>query len=158
DPAGPGVWSNFNVTGLTIRRNHGAASVLRGVAARIFVIGGQDAGGTVLDTVEEYTNATVPALVATPHTPLATPSLPTPRARFGIGATKTTNQIYVMGGIDGTGADQTTVLEYSVANNPLPPGTVGPPGTPSGAWVTRGNLSVARRGLQVSTPPGVTNF
>ncbi len=150
DPVGPGVWANFSITGLTIRRNHGAATALRGVAARIFVIGGQDAGGTVLSTVEEYTNATVPAAVLTPHT-----TLPAPRARFGIGSTLTTNQIYVMGGIDSGGADQTSVFEYSIGNN----GPVaGPPGTPSGSWVTRSNISVARSGLQVSTPPGVTNF
>jgi YVTN family beta-propeller protein len=150
DPAGPGVWSNFNVTGLTPRRNHGAATALRGVAARIFVIGGQDAAGTVLSTVEEYTNAAAPAAVNTPHT-----SLPAPRARCGIGSTLTTNQIYVMGGVDGSGANQTSIFEYTIANN----GPVfGPPGTPSGTWVTRGNLSAARSGLGVSTPPGVTNF
>jgi YVTN family beta-propeller protein len=158
DPAGAGVWSNFNVTGLTARRNHGAATALRVVAFRIFVIGGQDAAGTVLDTVEEYTNATVPALVATPHTPLNINGTAAPRARFGIGSTFTTNQIYVLGGVDGTGADQTSILEYTVANNPGAPGTPGPPGTPSGAWVTRGNLSVARRGLGVNVPPSVTNF
>jgi cysteine-rich repeat protein/YVTN family beta-propeller protein len=150
DPSGPGAWTSFNVTGLTPRRNHGAATALRGVAARVFVIGGQNAAGTVVDTVEEYTNAAVPAAVLSPHTPL-----PAPRARFGIAATLTTNQIYVMGGIDALGADQATVLEYSIANNGAVPG---PPGTPSGAWVTRGNLSQARRGLGLSNPPGVTNF
>jgi len=148
DPVGPGVWSIFTVTGLTPRRNHGVATAIRGVAARIFVIGGQNAAGTVLDTVEEYTNGAV--AVNTPHT-----SLPAPRARFGIGSTLTTSQIYVMGGVDGSGADQTSVFEYTIANNGPTPG---PPGTPSGSWVTRGNLSTARRGLGVSTPPGVTNF
>jgi hypothetical protein len=150
DPTGDGTWSTFNVAGVTPRRNHGIATALRGAAARIFVIGGQDVAGTVLDTVEEYTNATVPAAVLTPHT-----SLPAPRARFGIGSTLTTNQIYVMGGVDGVGADQTSVFEYSIANN----GPVaGPPGTPSGSWVTRANLGLARHGLGVTTPPGVTNF
>jgi len=80
--------------------------------------------------------------------------LPAPRARFGIGYTLSSNQIYVMGGLDGTGTDQTTIFELTPGNNTA----VGVPGTPTGAWVTRGNLSVARRGLQVSTPPGVTNF
>jgi YVTN family beta-propeller protein len=158
DPAGAGTWTPFTVAGLTPRRNHGAATALRVVAMRIFVIGGQDAAGTVLSTVEEYTNATPPAQVATPHTPLNINGTAAPRARFGIGGTLTTNQIYVMGGVDGTGADQTTVLEYTVGNNPPPPGTPGPPGTPSGAWLTRGNLSVARRGLGVNVPPSVTNF
>jgi hypothetical protein len=88
--------------------------------------------------------------VATPHT-----SLPAARAWFGIAGSLSTNQIYVSGGIDGAGADQTTIFEYSIATN----GPVsGPPGTPSGSWATRGNLSIARRGLQVSNPPGVTNF
>jgi hypothetical protein len=89
-------------------------------------------------------------MVNTPHT-----SLPAPRARFGIGSSRTANQIYVMGGVDAADADQTTIFEFSVANNgPVP----GPAGTPSGTWVTRGNLSAARRGLQATTPPGVTNF
>src|SRR5207253_7683121 len=57
-----------------------------------------------------------------------------------------------------TGADQSTIFEYSVAANPPAPGTAGPAGTPSGAWVNRGNLSVARHGLELSSPPGVTNF
>jgi mono/diheme cytochrome c family protein len=88
--------------------------------------------------------------VLTPHT-----SLPVPRARFGIAGSLSTNQIYVVGGTDGTGADQTTVLEYTVGTNgPVP----GPPGTPSGVWVTRANLSAARRDLGLSSPPGVTNF
>jgi hypothetical protein len=149
DPVGPGTWSTFSVTGLSPRRNHGLATALRGVGTRVFVIGGQNAAGTVLDTVEEYQAQSATA-VLTPHT-----SLPAARARFGIGSTLTTSQIYVMGGIDGSGADQTTIFEYSVGNN----GPVaGPSGTPSGSWVTRGNLSVARRGLVVTTPPGVNNL
>jgi mono/diheme cytochrome c family protein len=104
----------------------------------------------VLSTVEEYTSATVPAAVLTPHT-----SLPAPRARFGIAANLGTSQIYVMGGADGVGADQPTVFEYTIANN----GPVaGPPGTPSGSWVTRAVLSSPRRGLQISTPPGLVNL
>ncbi|HEU4420190.1 MAG TPA: hypothetical protein VFT55_14740, partial [Planctomycetota bacterium] len=34
DPSGAGAWTNFNVTGLVPRRLHGAATALRGVAAR----------------------------------------------------------------------------------------------------------------------------
>jgi hypothetical protein len=149
DPAGPGTWTTSNPIGLTLRRNHGAATVQRVVSSRVFVVGGQDAAGTVLDTVEEYV-AQSPTVVASPHT-----ALPARRARFGIGSSRTGNQVYVVGGIDDLGADQTTVLELTVGNNgPV----VGPPGIPSGAWVTRANLSVGRRGLQVTTPPGVTNF
>jgi hypothetical protein len=60
-----------------------------------------------------------------------------------------------MGGIDGTGADQTSIFEYTVAaNGPV----AGPAGTPSGNWVQRGDLLSARRSLGVSSPPGVTNF
>src|SRR5262249_49837109 len=148
DAAGAGVWTTNN-PGLTPRRNLGAASALRVVSSRIFVIGGQDAGGTVLSTVEEYQAQSL-TMVSTVHTPL-----PAPRARFGIGNTLTTNQIYVAGGVDGSGTDQTTVFEYSTfANGTVP----GPAGNPSGLWVTRANLSQARRGLGLSSPPGVTNF
>jgi hypothetical protein len=153
DPAGAGVWSPFTLAGLTPRRNHGAATALRVVAMRIFVIGGQDAGGNALTTVEEYTNAAVPAPVATPHTPP-----PAPRFKFGIGSTLTSSQIYVFGGVDNTGVDQPAIFEYSVGDNPPAPGTPGPPGTPSGAWQTRVNLSLARHGLGVNVAPGVTNF
>ena len=148
DPGGPGTWSVFN-PGLTLRRNLGAATALRGAASRILVIGGHDGGGTALTAVEEY-QAQAVALVSTLHTPL-----PDARARFGIASTLSSNQIYVMGGVNSGGADQTTIFEYSTATN----GPVaGPPGTPSGNWVTRGNLSIAKNGLQVSNPPGVTNF
>jgi hypothetical protein len=149
DPVGSGAWTTFNPAGLTLRRNHGAATAFRGATSRVFVVGGQDGAGTVLDTVEEYLAQAV-TVVAPPHT-----SLPAPRARFAISSSISTNQVYVMGGVDGAGADTTTIFEYSVANNGA---VAGPPGTPSGTWVTRGNLSVARRGLGVSTPPGVTNF
>jgi hypothetical protein len=150
DPVGPGTWSTFSV-GLSLRRNLGAATALRGVAARVFVIGGQDfnGSGTVLGTVEEY-NAQAMTLVNTPHT-----ALPEARARFGIGSTLSSNQIYVIGGVNNGGVDQTTVFEYTIATNGAVPG---PPGTPSGVWVTRANISAAKRGLQVSNPPGVTNF
>jgi hypothetical protein len=103
----------------------------------------------VVSLVEEYL-AQVTLPVSSVHTPL-----PAPRAGFGIGSTLTSNQIYVIGGQDNTGADQTSILEYTTnANGP----TAGPAGTPSGAWATRGNLSVARRGLGVNFPPAVTNF
>jgi DNA-binding beta-propeller fold protein YncE len=150
DPAGVGAWTNLGVSGLTLRRNHGAAVALRGASSRIFVIGGQDAGGTVLNTVEEYVaqNAT---FVASTHT-----AMPAPRSRFGIASSLSTNQIYVVGGVDGAGADAATVFEYTIANNgPI----AGPSGTPSGAWTTKsGALSTARSGLGLSNPPGVTNF
>ena len=67
DPLGPGIWSTFSLAGLTLRRNHGIATAIRGASERIFVIGGQDAAGTVLSTVEEY-QAQAVTLVATPHT------------------------------------------------------------------------------------------
>jgi YVTN family beta-propeller protein len=148
DPAGPGTWSTSS-PGITLRRNLGAATALRGVQSRVFAIGGDDGAGTVLNIVEEYLAQTLlPAAFA--HT-----SLPAPRTRFGIGSTLSSNQIYVMGGVDSTGADQNTIFEYTINTNGP---TAGPVGTPSGVWANRGSLSVARRGLQVSTPPGVTNF
>jgi YVTN family beta-propeller protein len=148
DPVGAGAWTAFN-PGLTLRRNVGAAGILRIVSSRIFVIGGQDASGNVLPTVEEYV-AQAGTLVATPHT-----DLPAPRADFGISGTLSTNQVYVIGGVDGTGADQASILELTVANNGATPG---PAGTPSGTWANRGNLTAARHGLRLSSPPPVTNF
>src|SRR5262249_51358309 len=133
DPAGPGTWSGLAPSGLTLRRKLGAATAIRGVQSRIFGIGGHEAPGHGRADAEGD-----PAL-ATAHTPL-----PAARACFGIGSTLTTNQIYVVGGHDGGGADQSTVFEYTInTNGPTP----GPAGTPSGVWATRGNLSVARRGL-----------
>jgi YVTN family beta-propeller protein len=149
DPAGPGTWSAFNPAGLTPRRNLGAATALRGVQSRVFVIGGQDGSGTALTTVEEYLAQAV-LTVNTPHTPL-----PVALSRFGIGSTLSSNQIYVVGGLDATSTDQTAILEYTInTNGPTP----GPAGTPSGAWLSRANLSSARHGLAVNSPPGVTNF
>src|SRR5262245_11994732 len=152
DPSGPGTWTPFNPAGLTLRRNLGAAAALRGVSSRIFAIGGEDGTGTVLDLVEEYTAQAV-AVVPPPHT-----SLPSPRTRFGIAGTFSTNQVLVVGGVDELGEDQTSVLEYTVGLNPVAPDPPGPAGTPSGSWATRGNLSAPRRGLGLSSPPGVTNF
>src|SRR4030095_2015862 len=57
-----------------------------------------------------------------------------------------------MGGIDGTGADQSTILELSAGGNGPVPGTAG---TPSGRCALRANLTVPRHAFQVSTPPGV---
>jgi hypothetical protein len=149
DPSGPGIWSSFIPSGLTPRRNHGVAAAQRGVSFRIFIIGGQDSGGNVLSTVEEYTAQAVTAVTST-HT-----SLPAPRTQFGVTAIPTTNQIYVVGGLDNTGADQTSIFEYTVANN----GPVaGPPGTPSSTWTTRGNLAAARSNLELTRVTGVTNF
>src|SRR5262249_21198503 len=138
DPVGPGAWSTFAPDGLTLRYNHGVAWVLRVVSNRVIVIGGQDATGKVLASVQELVTtqgATANVtLVNTPHT-----DLPAPRARFGIGTTLTTNQIYIMGGFDGKGADQSTIFQLSAADNgPVP----GPAGTPSGDFVLRGDLSL----------------
>ncbi len=148
DPVGPGSLISSNA-GLAPRRLHGVATVLRGTSSRVFVIGGLDAAGTVLDTVEEFV-AVGSSLVTVSHTPL-----PAPRARFGVASVASSNQVLVVGGVDGAGADQTTILEYTPATNGPVPGTAG---TPTGVWAARGNLSAARSGLQVSTPPGVTNF
>ena len=144
-----GTWTAFPAAGLTLRRNHGAATALRGVSSRVFIIGGLNAAGTMLDSVEEYLAQAV-TMVATPPT-----SLPAPRSSFGIAGTVSSNQIYVIGGIDPGGTAQSTVLEYSIATNGA---VAGPAGTPSGVWATRANLAAPRRGVQISRPPGVTNL
>lgn len=149
DAINGGTWAGFSPAGLTLRRQHGAATALRGVSSRVFVIGGVNAAGTVIDTVEEYTAQAV-TIVSSTHTPMLSA-----RARFGIASSLSTNQIYVVGGVDTAGVDQGGVFEYTIANNGA---VAGPAGTPSGTWVQRGSLFAARRGLQLSTPPGVTNF
>jgi DNA-binding beta-propeller fold protein YncE len=143
-----GGWLALNPA-ITPRRLHGAANVLRGVSARVFVMGGRAEGGTTLDTVEEYRAADGVA-VNSLHT-----AMPAARARFGISRSLSTNQIYVIGGLDSSGQDMATVFEYTAGNNGAVPG---PTGTPSGSWATRGSIFPARSGLQVSTPPGVTNL
>src|SRR5262245_28448329 len=100
DPVGPGAWTVFN-PGLAFRLHLGAPPARRGCASRILVIGGHDGGGTALTTVEEY-QAQAVTFVNTPHT-----ALPEARARFGIASTLSSNQIYVMGGVNSGGADQT---------------------------------------------------
>jgi DNA-binding beta-propeller fold protein YncE len=146
--AAPGEWMALNPA-ITPRRLHGAAAVLRGVSARVFVVGGLADGGATLDSVEEYKAADGSA-VGSLHTPM-----PSARSRFGISRSLSTNQIYVIGGLDNTTQDTATVFEYTVANNGPTPG---PAGTPSGSWANRGSIFPARSGLQVSTPPGVTNL
>ena len=144
-----GSWSALNPAGLTLRRNHGAATALRGVSSRVFIIGGLNAAGTVLDTVEEYLAQAV-TMVTSAHT-----NLPAPRASFGIAGTVSTNQIYVIGGVDSGNAAQNTILEYTIGTNGA---VAGAPGVPSGVWATRANLTTVRSGLQISRPPGVTNL
>lgn len=146
DPKGAGTWTTFD-PGIILRRNHGAAAAVRGVSSRIFVIGGQAQNGSFVTTVEEYLAKEVTE-VATLHT-----ALPAARAHFGIASTLTTNQIYVVGGTDNTGVDQSSVFEYTIATN----GPVaGAAGTPSGAWVKRADLGLSLSGLGLSNPPGVT--
>src|SRR4030095_9491828 len=148
DPRGPGEWVS-QLSPFAPRRNHGAATALRGANSRVFIIGGQNAAGAVIDTVEEY-QAELLSPVNIPHT-----NLPAPRAKFAIGGTMTTNQIYVFGGVNVTGVEQTSIFDYTSTNR----GPVaGPPGTPSGAWVTRGNLSTPRRQLGGASVLPVTNF
>lgn len=149
DSLGAGAWNIFSPAGLTLRRAHGAATALRGVSSRVFVIGGLDSAGTALATVEEYQGQNVTGVTST-HT-----DLPAARSRFGIASSLSTNQIYVMGGVDAAGADVATIFEYTPATNGAVAGTAG---TPSGTWATKAPLSEARRSLQVSSPPGVTNF
>jgi DNA-binding beta-propeller fold protein YncE len=146
--AAPAGWAALNPA-ITPRRLHGAGALVRGVSARVFVIGGLADSGATLDSVEEY-RAADGTVVGSPHT-----AMPAARSRFGISRSLSTSQIYVIGGLNTAGEDTATVFEYTIGNN----GPVaGPAGTPSGTWATRGSVFPARSGLQVSTPPGVTNL
>ncbi len=154
DPKGPGTWTTFNPGSLTPRRNHGIATALRGASSRVFIVGGQNAAGTTLDTVEEYVAQTVIGVSST-HTSLLDGASAAPRKSFGIASSLTTNQIYVVGGTDNVGATKSTILEYTIN---VQGSAAGPLGTPSGTWATKSPLLAGASGLQVSTPPGVTNF
>jgi len=151
-PSATGAGSSFSPTSgtssLTPRRGHGAATIVRGTSSRILIMGGQDALGNVLDTVQEFFWFGSP--VSSTHTPL-----PMPVMNFGVATKQSTeeNSVMVIGGVNGSGVEQSTVLEYSVAiNGPV----AGPAGTPSGAWVLRANLPAPVSGVGVSSPPGVT--
>jgi len=86
--------------------------------------------------------------------------MPAPRYAFGVASSLSSNQVYVGGGIDNNGKDQSTIFEYTAAiTGSVDPSCAPiPPGQPTGAWTTRANLSAARSDLALSTPPGVTSL
>lgn len=154
---GAGAWKTLAFN-LTPRRNLGAAAVVRGAFPfHVFAFGGRDATGAALATVEEYaatTSQTTPtdpvALVSTPITQLAAP-----RHSFAIGSSN--GRIYLLGGVDSTGAELASTLEYNPAANPVG-GTPGAAGTPSGAFTAKADLPSARHGFPVSSATPVQNF
>jgi YVTN family beta-propeller protein len=149
NPAGLGTWATATPAGLPALSHCGAATVLRGAASHVFLVGGLDANGTAQRTVFDYAAQTLTA-VATPIT-----QLPVALSSFGISGSLSTNQIYVIGGLDAAGIDTSTVLQLTPATNGPVAGALG---TPSGAFAVVGNLPQARHGLAVSTPVPVTNF
>jgi DNA-binding beta-propeller fold protein YncE len=150
DPRGLGQLELFNPAGLNSRRNHGIATALRGANSRIFLVGGRDANGSLLATVQEYQAQNV-AFVDTVHT-----NLPAPRELFGISSSLTTNQVYVFGGKDAAGDGTNTVFEYTINTQGA---SAGPAGTPSGVWATRpGVLPNQTFGIGVPRPPSVNNY
>ncbi len=156
DPAGSGAWRTLTFA-FTPRRNLGGASIVRGVfPSHVFAIGGRDAAGVALATVESFA-ATTSQNAPTDPTAAVTPltNLPQPRHSFAIGTA--VNRVFVFGGVDAAGADTTTTFEYNAAANPAG-GVAGAPGTPSGVWVARAALPSALRSAQASTPQPVTNF
>jgi YVTN family beta-propeller protein len=156
NPLGLGTWRTLGFA-FTPRRNLGAAAVVRGVfPTHVFAIGGLDALDNALTTVEAFaatTSQNAPTDPAAAVTPLT--SLPAARHSFAIGTSN--NRVYVLGGIDDVGTDQTTVFELNPAANPAG-GTAGPPGTPSGVWTAKATLPQTLRSAQASTPAPVANF
>jgi len=156
DPSGAGAWRTLPFA-FSARRNLGGAAVVRGVfPTHVFAIGGRDATGNAVATVEAFaatTSQNAPADPTAAVTPLT--SLPQPRHSFAVGTA--VNRVFVFGGVDAAGADSATTFEYNPAANPAG-GTAGPPGTPAGVWTAKAALPGAVRAAQASTPQPVANF
>jgi YVTN family beta-propeller protein len=156
DPAGNGTWRTLTFA-FTPRRNLGGASIVRGVfPSHVFAIGGRDAAGTALATVESFA-ATTSQNAPTDPTSAVTPLTNLPQARHSFAIGTAVNRIFVFGGVDAAGADTNTTFEYNAAANPAG-GVAGAPGTPSGVWAARAALPAALRSGAASTPQPVTNF
>ncbi|HET6164114.1 MAG TPA: hypothetical protein VFG37_10640 [Planctomycetota bacterium] len=154
---GAGSWKTLAMA-ITPRRNLGAAAVVRGVFPyHVFAIGGRDANGAALPTVEAYVGTTSQVTPTDPTTLVATPltQLAEGRHSFAIGASN--NRIYLLGGIDSNGIELATTLELNPAANPAG-GTPGAPGVPSGVFTTKANLPSSRHGFGVSSATPVQNF
>lgn len=157
DPNGPGVWTKFAFT-ITPRRNLGAAAIVRGAfPSHVFALGGRNAAGTALATVESYAATSTQTQLTDPTALIATPLSQLPTAMHSFATGTSNNRIYLVGGIDAAGADLATVLELNPAANPAA-GTVGAPGTPSGVFATKAPLVAGLRGLGISSPRPVVNF
>jgi len=154
---GAGSWKTLAMA-ITPRRNLGAAAVVRGAFPyHVFAIGGRDANGAVLPTVEAYVGTTSQVTPTDPTTLVATPltQLAVPRHSFAIGASN--NRIYLLGGIDVNGIELASTLELNPAANPAG-GTPGAPGVPSGTFTAKANLPSSRHGFGVSSATPVQNF
>ncbi len=116
------------------------------VTSRVFIVGGSDADGTLLPTVQAY-NARLATIVSGTKT-----AMPAPRVLFGTGAVPTTGQIFVFGGKDSGGSPRGEIFEFSTqVDGPV----AGPAGNPSGRWTTVAASLTGRSGLATSTPVSV---
>lgn len=157
DPIGSGSWIQ-QAFSITPRRNLGAAAVLRGVLPNaVFAIGGRDQVGNALTTVESYVGTTSQAVPTNPTTLVLSPITQLPAARHSFAIGTADNRIYIMGGVDGAGADLSSVLEFNAGQNPAG-GTPGAAGTPAGNFTTKAALPDVVRGAQVTCPTAVLNF
>ncbi len=155
DPTGPGVWRTLAFE-FTPRRDLGAAAIVRGVfPSHVFAIGGRDAQGNALTTVEAFAATTSQAQPTDPVGGVAVLT-PLPQARHSFAIATASNRIFVFGGVDAAGADADAVFEYNAAANPA--GAAGAPGTPAGTWTGKAPLPAARRGARASSPTPVANF
>ena len=157
DPVGAGAWRALPF-GLTARRNLGAAAVVRGAFPNhVFAIGGRDAAGNALTTVESFVATTSQTTPTDPTAAIATPLTQLPQARHSFGLGTSNNRIYLFGGVDAAGAETATSFEYNPAANPAG-GTAGAAGTPAGVWAAKASLPQPARGVGVGNAPVVANF
>ncbi len=148
----PGSWSTLPFS-LLPRRELQAAAIVRGDAPHhVLAFGGRDASGNVVTTVDGYAATLSQDAPVDPVAPIASALTPLPFPLADAGIAVANDHVLLFGGVDASGNELATLLEYDPSANP-PSGSAGAPGVPSGLFVERGPLTAPRRGVAASSPP-----
>jgi YVTN family beta-propeller protein len=171
-----GQWRPIQGNGrLKPRSMLGAAAVARGAVSHVIVIGGIDATGTPLKTVEDYiaTPTLTPDLTQVNYSIAANPMTVIPGitlaangpgaglANFGIATAGTS--IYLFGGNTKNNVaaivESNQILELTTTSNPGVTASNQGTGAPQGVWKAVGTLTGSpRQGFAVATPPQIANL